>query len=231
MKSLPLILALLTTVAFSQEEQSGWKVMPGITIVKFLPGGHHQSMNPQPLNPQPIGNTSPEFGPIEMRQSERYSGTGVALNARFFNEDINPFVLTFSGGANWYSVARGNERFDSPHGRVTPMENEDLMFARQGGQVDAGRRGRRFMSFPFGAGIQFVYPMQSIDKFMFFAGAEGNLVFTTMDVGLRKNVQAGYTLLGGVALKFVEVGVRYTAFRETKNLGVQLGFRLNSFEI
>ncbi len=225
MKSLFIILALLTSMAMAQEEeQLGWKVMPAITIVKHLPGGYRQSMNPQP-----IGDVYPGFVPIPMRQSDRYSGTGVSLNARFFNEDINPFVLTFSGGANWYSVARGSEPFGPP--RVTPMENGDPMFARQGGQFDMGRNGRRFMSFPFGAGVQFVYPWKSVDKFMFFAGAEGNLVFTTIDLGMRDRVQAGYTLVGGVALKFVEIGVRYTAFRETKNLGVQIGFRLNSFEL
>ena len=230
MKSLSLILILLTASAFAQEEEpSGWKVMPGVTIVKYLPGGHRQSMNPQPLNPQPMENTAPGF--IPMQQANRYSGTGVSLNARFFNEDINPFVLTFSGGANWYSVSRGREPFGPPNGGITPMENGDPMFARQDRQFERGRNGRGFMSFPFGAGVQFVYPWKSVDKFMFFAGAEGNLVFTTIEMGMRDRVQPGYTLLGGVALKFVEIGVRYTAFRESKNLGVQLGFRLNSFEL
>lgn len=220
MKSLSIILVLLSSMAIAQEEeQSAWKVMPGITIVKYLPGGHRNSFEGQPI---PL--MYQDFAPTPMRLSDRYSGTGVSMNARFFNEDINPFVLTFSGGANWYSVAGDPAPFGPPR-------ETETMIVRPARPFDFGRNGRGFMSFPFGAGVQFVYPWKSVDKFMFFAGAEGNLVFTTIDLGMRDRVQPGFTLVGGVALKFVEVGVRYTAFRETKNLGVQLGFHLNSFEL
>jgi hypothetical protein len=64
---------------------------------------------------------------------------------------------------------------------------------------------------------------------MVFAGAEGNLHFVSGNLAVSQQAKAGYTVLGGFAVKFLEFGIRYTSFSDIKNLGAHFGLRFKSF--
>jgi hypothetical protein len=231
MKFIFVMLALCASTVVAQDESpSVWKIMPDISVVKLLPTGRTTEYYPQPLvYPGSSFISYPSY------PSNRFSGTGLAFRARFFNADIEPFVLTLSAGANWYH-ARDDENYlirplsvfsgFPPGDTIRPAP---VPFIGMGSDVGF-RRG--FMSFPFGVGVQFVYPYNAADKLMFFVGAEGNLHFTTEQYDFRReNVHAGFTFLGGFAVKFAEFGVRYSSFGGIHNLGVQAGIRLKQFEL
>lgn len=143
-----------------------------------------------------------------------YAGTGVQFNARVFSNEIKPLALTFGGGVNW---------FYQPGGRFVSFPSP----ASTGIGETIG--GNDFMTYPLNIGVQAVFPYASRKNLMFFGGLEMNVQFISDDIAIAP--QLGYSVLGGFAVKVFEFGVRYTAFSDIRNLGVQLGFRFNSFGI
>ena len=228
MKSVLAICMLFSSAAVGQEQAaSDWKIMPDIAVIKLLPVGRQQTYYPQPLIYPGNG-----FVPYPSFTSEKYAGTGLEFTARFFNNDIEPFVLTLSAGASWYYPA--TDEYAIPAYGPSVIGNPPDTVQRYYNAIGSlGYWGaREFVSFPLGVGIQFVYPYASAEKLMFFAGAEGNLHFTSQRFDWqRESVQAGYTLLGGFAIKFAEFAVRYTSFAGINNIGVQAGVRFKQFDL
>jgi hypothetical protein len=141
----------------------------------------------------------------------------VSFSARCFNDDIKPLALTFSGGVTWYYVP------DQGYPSTSPAHINSSVGAVVGRQD--------FTAFPFSIGVQAVFPHASREKLMVFAGAEANVHLISGNVAMRDQAKAGYSVLGGVAVKFLEFGVRYTAFSDIKNLGAYFGLRFHSFGI
>jgi hypothetical protein len=87
------------------------------------------------------------------------------------------------------------------------------------------------MNFPVGVGMQVVFPYEKIDKLMFFAGVEGNLHFLSERSLAQRQVETGFSALGGVAIKMFEFGIRYSRLARINYVGVQVGIRFNQFEL
>ena len=213
MTTMSVFLAVLAAPAlFAQEgDNSEWQIMPSVTVVKFFPGENIQS-------PGSIYDFTYPFM-VSPYSVHTYSGTGVNFSARCFDDDIKPLALTFSGGVTWYYVP---DQY---------MINFDAApsFVHSGVGATIGRQD--FAAFPLSVGVQAVYPYASRAKLMVFAGAEGNVHFISGNVAFGQQAKAGYTVLGGFAVKFLEFGIRYTAFSDIKNLGAYFGLRFKSFGI
>jgi hypothetical protein len=183
--------------------------MPGIAIVKFFPGENIRT---------PGGlyyTTYPPMGPYFSEHN--YAGTGLNFNARCFTDKIKPLALTFGGGITWYYQP------DQMGYGVMPA------FSPSGVGATIGRQD--FTAFPLSVGVQAVFPYASRENLMFFAGVEGNLELISGNLAIDQQAKAGYTVLGGFAVKFLEFGIRYTAFSDIKNLGAHFGLRFKSFGI
>ncbi|MEK9136794.1 MAG: hypothetical protein AAB393_06690 [Bacteroidota bacterium] len=210
MRAIGIVLLILagTPALFAQDEaNSEWQIMPGVAVVKFFPGENVRSSRDIYL---------PTYPPILPSYSEHnYSGTGISFSARCFSEDIKPLALTFGGGITWY---------------YQPEHISFMMSPNVSGV--GGVLGRQdFTAFPVSVGVQAVFPYASREKLMVFAGAEGNLHFVSGNLAVNQQAKAGYTLLGGFAVKFLEFGIRYTSFSDIKNLGAHFGLRFKSFGI
>ncbi len=97
--------------------------------------------------------------------------------------------------------------------------------------VAARLRNEDFTTFPISVGVQAVFPYARRQKLMMFAGAEANVHLISGDVPMGDQAKAGYSVLGGFAVKFLEFGVKYTVFSDMKNLGAYFGLRFNEFGI
>jgi hypothetical protein len=214
-----------------EESSSDWKIMPSISVTKLFSLGHrNNSYDVQPLIYPTIGRDG------FTNSLKNFSATGVSFNARFLNKDFEPFAFTLSAGANWF---RHRDQ-DSPIpysaisgpailvGDSTRMPMPDVRGYRGG---FGGRENRGFMSFPVSLGAQVLFPYEKIDKLMFFAGVEGNLHFMSERGFTRRQVEAGFSAVGGIAIKMFEFSVRYSRFAEQNNIGLQAGIRFNQFEL
>lgn len=205
-----LVFLAASVIAVGQDmDESQWKIMPGISVVKFFPGDNIRSRGDVIIAIYP----TPE--PFYYYRST-YAGTGLNFTARCFNEDLKPFALTFGGGVTWYYAPEREFAavpVASPFGIGEALHHDE------------------FTAFPLSLGIQAVFPYASRDRLMAFAGVEGNLQLISGRVEMRRQAQAGFTLLGGVAVKFLEFGVRYTSFSDIKNLGAFFGLRFRSFGV
>jgi hypothetical protein len=209
-KMVVILLTLVVSPAlFAQEEtNTDWQIMPSVSLTMFLEGKaiHHES-----------GVYLPTFPPMMSEYgTHTYAGTGLNFTARCFSEDIKPLALTFGAGATWY-YRPGGEAIAAP----------------AAGSQGAGEMigPHDFMTFPISLGVQAVFPYATRDKLMGFAGVEGNLQLISGGLAMNEQAKAGYTILGGVAVKFFEFGVRYTSFSDIKNLGAYFGLRFKSFGI
>ncbi len=210
MKTLSVILLLVlgATVLVAQEEESEWRIMPSVAIVKFFPGEDIQTPGEMYMPTYPV--TMPYV------TGNNYAGTGLNFSARCFSDDIKPLALTFGGGITWYYQP---DQFGYPVPAYSPL----------GVGATLGRQD--FTAFPLSIGVQAVFPYASRENLMVFAGAEGNLQFISGNLAVNQQAKAGYTVLGGFAVKFLEFGIRYTAFSDIKNLGAHFGIRFKSFGI
>jgi len=191
------------------QDDAGWQVMPGVTLVKYFRGSDIHQRRDVYL---------PTFPPMMYtgHASFSYEGTGIHFNARVFSDEIKPLALTFGGGVNWFYQP-------GSRGMIYPAS------APGGIGETIGRSD--FMTYPLNIGVQAVFPYESRKNLMFFGGLEMNIQFISGDIAIARQTQAGYSVLGGFAVKVFEFGVRYTAFSDIRNLGVQLGFRFNSFAL
>ena len=203
-----LILIVVPALLAQDETNSGWQIMPSVTLVKFFPGKTIRKQSDiYILIYPPVGPSYTEY---------KYSGTGLNFSARCFNDEIKPLSLTFSGGVSWY------------------YEPDQVYYAvpsPAGFGVGSALGRQDFMAFPLSLGVQAVFPYASREKIMFYAGAEGNLHFISGRIDMNQQTKAGFTILGGFAVKIFEFGIRYTSFSDIRNLGVQLGLRFKSFGI
>jgi hypothetical protein len=203
-----LILAVAPSVLTQEATDTEWQIMPSVVVTKFFPGDRIREMN---------GMYIPTYPPMYPSYSEfNYSGTGVSFSARCFSDDIEPLALTFSGGISWYY--QPEQTF---YALTSP--------AQSGVGAILGRQD--FTAFPVSIGAQVVFPYASREKIMVFAGAEGNLHFISGNLAMNQQAKAGYSVLGGFAVKFLEFGIRYTSFSDIKNLGAFFGLRFKSFGI
>ena len=208
MKTAAVILGLVVLVmsASAQEEEGEWKIMPGVTFVKYLPGERIYRNDGVPrIDPTPWPDYSSPY---------KYSGTGLNFTARCFNSEFKPVAFTFGAGVNWYY-----------------QPTEDVVNPPILAEAGVGKmlRGGDFNTFPLSVGVQAIYPYDSPDKLMVYGGVEGNLQLISGNINLGEQAKAGYSLVGGFAVKIFEFGVRYTSFSDITNLGVQLGMRFKTF--
>lgn len=210
MKTMSVILLVFAVapVLVAQEEESEWQIMPSVAIVKFFPGEDIRTQGEMYLPTYPV--IMPYF------TGHNYAGTGLNFSARCFSDDIKPLALTFGGGITWYY---------QPEQVAYPLS----AYSPSGVGAILGRQD--FTAFPLSIGVQAVFPYASRENLMVFAGAEGNLQFISGNLAVNQQAKAGYTVLGGFAVKFLEFGVRYTAFSDIKNLGAHFGIRFKSFGI
>jgi hypothetical protein len=205
--SMILVLGLVAATATAQEGDNNWKIMPSVGIVKYFPGEHIRKGWVEPAIYPPMGRYSYWYN---------YSGTALNFEARCFNEEIRPLVLTFGAGVNWY---------------YEPGRHEEYYLASHQSGVGAKLDRQDFTTFPLSVGAQAVYPYTSPDNLMVFGGIEGNLHLISANLDMGDQAKAGYSLVGGFAVKAFEFGVRYTSFSDIKNLGAYFALRFKSFEI
>jgi hypothetical protein len=228
---LTVALALLRSFACAQEESgSDWKIMPTISVTKVFSLGHRDGYyDIQPLMYPPIGSVG--FSPIV----NDVSATGISFSARFLHQDFEPFAFTLSAGANWYH--RRESDLPIPLGSyrtLIPIDSLRMPIIVDPPGLQRGYAGwndNTLMSFPVSLGAQVLFPYEKIDKLMFFAGVEGNLHFMSERGFTRRQVEAGFSAVGGIAIKMFEFGVRYSRFAGQNNIGVQAGIRFNQFEL
>jgi len=202
-----LLSTFLAVEAVAEAEGDRWMLQPRIAIGKLLPGssvGHAEWRTvTEGYIPSPIGGTD-----------YRYEGTTLDLTLRAFP---SPWVaLTLGGGVNWFY------RSDRP-----AASDMQPAAAGVGEQLAPGD----FVAFPFALGLQAVFPASWQHDFMLFAGLEGRVNFISGDIPMDQQVKLGYALTAGFAAKVFELGLRYEAFSDMRNLGAYLGFRLNPFEL
>jgi hypothetical protein len=209
MKTMCIILLVLVVcpAVFSQDETSSeWQISPSVAVTKYFPGEVIRTQNDIYFATYPPMMTS--------YSAHKYAGTSLGFSARCFSEDIKPLALTFGAGATWYY---------HPDGYAIPAASQPGVGAVLGHQD--------FTAFPISIGVQAVFPYASREKLMAFAGIEGNLHLISGDLAMNQQAKVGFTVLGGFAVKFLEFGVRYTAFSDIKNLGAYFGLRFKSFGI
>ena len=215
--SVLLVFAMVQMVHAQEDANAEWQIMPGVTVLKFFPGGRIHQTSGVYLPGDPLSF------PRQIEYTEfNYSGTGVNFSARCFNDDIKPLALTFSGGITWY--------YQPEYTFYALAEGPHTTGGLQSG-VGAALGRHDFTAFPVSIGAQVVFPYASREKLMMFAGAEGNFNFISGNLAMNQQAKAGYTVLGGFAVKFLEFGIRYTAFSDIKNLGAYFGLRFKSFGI
>lgn len=228
MKQAIVLIIALATPLFAQES-AAWKVMPTISVTTaFSMEGsrHHHAIRPLWY---PTELTSPFL------ENEGFSSTGVLFTARFLNADMEPLAVTLSAGANWYHhrnepmmpqmLAYGGPPFPSDSTRP-PFPVGGAMY---GGFYD--RDGGSLVGFPMSLGVQFLFPYEKIDKLMFFAGVEGNMAFMSQRVLSGRQVEWGGSLVGGIAVKKIEAGIRFSRFAQRNSIGLQLGIRFNHISL
>jgi hypothetical protein len=201
---------LLPVVAGAQEmKESGWEIMPSVTLVRYFAGEAISADR----GDGPVYVPQDRLYPAEAR----YSGTGAEVKIRFFNESLPNLAFTLGGGVNWYSNP------EQPYNGISPQPTMAGV-----GEI---QHNHEFSTFPLSAGVQVVYPGNGRQAVMLFAGGEFTLNFVDGDIDIRQQAKIGYSVLAGFAVKVFEFGIRYSAFSDMKNLGANIGFRLNPFTL
>jgi len=198
----------IPTPSTSQTEGEFWIFQPRVAIGKLLPGSSIEA----PEYTFPTEFSAPAPGANDFR----YAGTTLDLSVRAFPAELGWVALTLGGGLTWFY--RGND---------AAVDGIRQAADGMGEQLSPGD----FMAFPLSLGVQLVYPGSQRTDFMLFAGLEGTVNFINGDIPIDQQVKGGYRVTAGFAVKVFELGLRYEAFSDMRNLGAYLGFRFNSFEI
>ncbi|MGB6121003.1 MAG: hypothetical protein WBG80_03765 [Bacteroidota bacterium] len=202
------IILAIGTPSTSQTEEGLWTFQPRVAIGKLLPGSSIEAPEYSIL--------TEFFAPVSGVNDFRYAGTALDLSVRAFPAELGWVALTLGGGLTWFY--RGDD---------TAVDYIRQASDGVGEQLSPGD----FIVFPLSLGVQLVYPGLQRTDFMLFAGLEGTVNFISGDIPIDQQVKGGYRVVAGFAVKVFEVGLRYEAFSDMRNLGVYLGFRLNPFEI
>ena len=208
MKNLGFLLAGLMAVMpvslIAQESTTpDWQFMPTVQLVKYFPGEKIKSSGSFVTN----FYYQPEYN---------FAGTGLSFNVRCFHDRLSHVALTFGGGVNWFYQPEQN-----PVYAVSPTTTG----------IGESLKYQEFNTFPLTLGVQAVFPSAGKEQVMFFFGGEASVNFISGNIDIGQQTKLGYTIVGGFAVKIFEFGIRYSAFSDLKNLGAQLGLRLNSFSI
>ncbi len=192
-----------STLSFAQYEdhEKQWRMIPEITVVRYLPGNEFSLYG----------------SPVETYQ---YSGFGGALSARFLNRNIPGLALTVSGGAVSFSKPQV--------GYTMPMVIPAGMSAAS--TLAGDERLGDFFVCPLSIGVQGILPFDGFDKFRAFAGIEASGYFIDGNVAPHAQTRFGYSAVGGFGIGIVDLGVRYSQFADMRNMGVFIGFCLKPFE-
>jgi hypothetical protein len=203
-----MIILAIPTPSNSQTEGGHWIFQPRIAIGKLLPGSAIEG--PEYIIPTQF------FAPVPGASGIRYAGTALDLSVRAFPAELGWVALTLGGGLTWFY--RGDD---------AAVDGMQLASDGVGELLSPGD----FMAFPLSLGVQIVYPGSQRTDFMLFAGLEGTANFISGDIPIDQQGKGGYRVTAGFAVKVFELGLRYEAFSDMRNLGAYLGFRLNSFEM
>jgi hypothetical protein len=188
---------------FGQEaDTERWNLKPTVALVKFLPGKDIVVECPDCYN--------------AASSTYRFAGTGLAFNIRASHRDLPGIAVTIGTGVNWFYST----------------EDEIIGYSSSvSGGVGSTLKRQSFETYPVNAGIQFCFPKESVDAIMAFLGVEGSVHLVDGDVSVADQTKTGYAFLGGFAFKVFEMGVRYSAFSDLKNLGVHFGLRLPAVQL
>lgn len=197
--------------AIAQESTwSKWTFQPHISLGKLLPGST-------------IDVVSPDFFPfsgqsfLTGRSQYQYTATTVGFGFRASANETPWLAVILGGGICWFY------RPDVPRAYgIAAMMEEGV-----GAQIAPSD----FTVYPLTLGLQAMYPSRSSRDFMLFAGVEGTANFVSGELPMDQSIKGGFGLTAGFAVKVFELGVRYQAFSDLRNLGVYLAFRLTPFEI
>ncbi len=200
--------ALCIPAAAQESGWVRWTLQPHISLGKLLPG-------------ESIDYHSFDFFSAEQQAyaygvaSIQYTGTSVGFGFRAFPEECPWLAVVLGGGVTWFS---------RPGPNVT-------VFPATATGVGTQLAPSDFTVYPLTLGLQATYPSGGTRDFMLFAGVEGTANFVSGELPMNQSVKGGFGLAAGFAVKVFEMGMRYQAFSDMRNLGVYLSFRLNPFEV
>jgi len=90
------------------DSESGWRLLPGASLVKYLPGEYIV--------------TPGFYGPGKVQ----FSGTGLAFQVRAFHSSLPNVALMFGGGINWFYRPHEDYVLTSPQGVGETLRSEDF---------------------------------------------------------------------------------------------------------
>jgi len=197
-----LFVFVLPCSLFAQESiTSDWEFIPSLVLVTHFPG--------KQIKVEEYYGTS----------TYEYSGLGLNFYMRAFKQKLQPFVLTMSGGVNWFEAPQS-----VGYGVPRPLGVND-----QGIGITLKRKD--FRNFPFAVGVEAILPDSKNHSMMLYVGGNFSMNFIDGDVDIGQQIKLGYSIGGGFIVQILEFGVRYYSFSDIKNLGAHVGLRFNSFMI
>lgn len=213
MKSLRILLALAIACSasrvVSQESNPSWTVQPTLSLGKLFPGSQLE----QPMDP--VLHDIQAFAPASAA-AFRYEGTALGVSVRFYPPSLNWLALTLGGGITWF--------YRSDEAPVMTAQMADDGIARSLLPGD-------FVAFPVSAGAQAIFPADRRHDFALYAGIECTAHFVSGDVDVGEQIQPGFGISCGFAVKVFEFGIRYQAFSDMRNLGAFGGIRFAPFDL
>ena len=213
MKPLCILLALIVTCpgsrVVSQESHTSWTAHPTLSLGKLFPG------SPLDHTADPILYDLQTFAPAGTT-TFRYEGTALNVSVRLYPPSLNWLALTLGGGVTWF--------YRSDDEPVMTNQPADEGIARSLIPGD-------FVAFPVFAGAQAIFPADRRHDFALFAGVELAAHFISGDVSVGEQIQPGFGISCGFAVKVFEFGVRYQSFSDMRNLGAYGGIRFAPFDL
>jgi len=197
------------SLSMAQASEGTWTLQPVLSLGKLFPGAPidrpSTAMFPGADYDAPLGTTS-----------YRYEGTSLGVAVRIHPPAINWLALTLGGGITW----------------LYGSSEEPVAAMPLGGDGVAGDIAPGdFVAFPLSAGLQVFFPADRRHDFALFAGFEAVANFISADIPVGDQIQPGYGLMCGFAVKILEFGLRYQAWADMKNLGIYGGVRLAAFDL
>jgi hypothetical protein len=213
MKSLRILLALMIVCSgsrvVSQESHPSWTAQPTLSLGKVFPG------SPLDQDADPVRQGFETFAPTVITDF-RYEGTALNVTVRLYPPSLNWLALTLGGGVTWF--------YRSDEVPVMTAQPADDGIARSLIPGD-------FVAFPVSAGAQAIFPTDRRHEFALYAGIEFAAHFISGDVAVREQIQPGFGISCGFAVKVFEFGIRYQAFSDMRNLGAYGGIRFAPFDL
>ncbi len=213
MKSLRILLALMIACSgsrvVSQESHPSWTAQPTLSLGKLFPG------SPLDQHTDPVLHDLQTFAPTGVT-TFRYEGTALNVSVRLYPPSLNWLALTLGGGVTWF--------YRSDQVPIMTAQPAD------GGIAQSLVPGD-FVAFPVSAGAQAIFPADRRHDFALYAGIEFAAHFISGDVAVSEQIQPGFGISCGFAVKVFEFGIRYQTFSDMRNLGAYGGIRFASFDL